>query len=326
MSVSTPQPILQTPYYNEQTRVTIAPILSGSTGSNIQTNGPKVSVVYSGEGNLLSQTISQKGPVRQPQQSATSQSTQSTNNGAVQSGQSKSLGQNIQQIGSQTASSQVDQTSTFTASRLAGQQKSITNQGTSTGSSSFVTQTTQSIPSTQSFGQRIGERVIDQSKQNTPNVPSNAVHQFSSFGQTTTYNNRVSFGQKLSTVPAATTTVPYSPSVPPFRSTTTTTYTPTATSYNQHTQTYNGQSQESRSFTQHDHVQSAFSNNQFQVPSKEYLPSADNTRTARTNELSFGNHGSSTLKLSSSQNFARNGGNQQDGRQQYTYPVDQVIS
>lgn len=314
--MSTPQPILQTPFYNEQSRNTITP---STAGSNKPENVPKVNVVYSGEGNLLSQTISQQGTAGQSQQLAYVQSSKSTNNGAVHSGETHSIGQSVQQKGSQgsqTAPSQIDQKQTvsFTANRLSGDQKSVTNQGTSLGSSSS-TQTTPSIPSTQSFGQR---------------AQSNAANQFSSSAQTTTtFNNRVSFGQKLSTIPSATgtTAVPYSPSVPPFRTTTTTTYTPTAISYNQHTQTYNGQSHQSRSsFTQHDNVQSTFSNNQFQVPSKEYLPSADNTRTARTNEQSFGNHGSSTLKLSSSQNFARSGGSQQDGKQQFTYPVDQVIN
>lgn len=299
--MSTPQPSLQTPF---------------PSGSNKHEDVPKVNVVYSGEGNLLSQTISQKETAGQSQPIVNVHSNKPINTGAVHSGETHSIVQNIQQKGSQTAPSQIDQKQTvpFTANRFSGDQKTVTTLGTSIGSSSSA-QTTQSIPSTQSFGQR------DQS-----NAHLSTVTQFSAPDQTTIYNNRVSFGQKLSTIPSGTTAVPYSPSVPPFRSTTTTTYTPTATSYNQHTQTYNGQSHQSRSYTQHDNVQSSFSNNQFQVPSKEYLPSADNTRTARTNEQSFGNHGSSTLKLSSSQNFARNGGNQQDSRQQFTYPVDQVIN
>lgn len=322
--MSTPQPILQTPYYSEQTRVTVAPILSGS--ANVQTNVPKVDVVYTGEGNLLSQTINQKGPIRPSQQQSqqSAQSHKSITNAATNAEESNSSGRIVQRKGTQAASSQIDQkqANSFTANKISSEQTSVTNRGTSIGS---VTQTTLSIPSTQSFGQRNEDRVIAQSKPQS--TSSNTVQPLSSFDRATTYNNRVSFGQKVSTIPAAasTTTVPYSPSVPPFRSTVTTTYTPTATSFNQHTQTYNGQSQDPSSFTRHDNVQSAFSNNQFQVPSKEYLPSADNTRTARTNELSFGNHGSSTLKLSSSHNFARNTGNQQDGRQQFTYPVDQVI-
>lgn len=293
-----------------------------STGSNIQENASKVNVVYSGEGNLLSQTIGQRGSTNQPQQQT------NTRPSTVEKGR-------------QSVPSQADQKQVVSIAdnRLSGGQKSVTaaatssfpraptsvpNQGTSFGSSNTVTQTTQPIPSGQSFGQRIGQRVLDQSNQQSPssNVRSNGVNQFSSADQTT-YNNRVSFGQKLPET--STTAVPYSPSIPPFRSTTTSIYTPTATSYNQHTQTYNGQSRETQSYTQHDNLQRTFSNNQFQVPSKEYLPSADNTRTARTNELSFGNHGSSALKLSSSQNFATsNGGNQQDARQQFTYPVDQV--
>lgn len=230
--------------------------------------------------------------------------------------------QNVQQSSSQTAPIQSEQKPaiSFTANRLQGEHKAVANQGTFAGSVSSVTQTIQPITSTQSFTQRTGQ---SSQQSQSSNVRSNSV---SNFGQTTSYNNGASFGQKLSTNTAAasTTTVPYSPSVPPFRSTTTTTYTPTAASYNQRTQTYNGQSHASHSYTQHGSVQSAFSNNQFQVPAKEYLPSADNTRTARTNEFSFGNHGS-TLKLTSSQNFARNGAHQQDGRQQFTYPVtDQV--
>lgn len=306
--MSTPQPILQTPFFSEQSRVTITPF---ATGTNNQGNVPQVNVVYSGEGNLLSQTFGQSKHAGQSQQSANGQTHKSTNNIAVKSDESNSSSQSNQQKGSQTTHSQ--QSTSYVANKLSVERQSVTNQRTPIGSSSSVSQTTQSVPSTQSFGRG----VTKQQSPTTTNVRSNAVNQFSSAGQTT-YNNRVSFGQKLSTNAAttSTTTIPYSPSVPPFRSTTTTTYTPTATSYNQHTQTYNGQQRhESRSFTQHTTVQSSFSNNQFQVPAKEYLPSADNTRTARTNELSFGNHGSS-------QTFARN---QQDGRQQFTYPVDQVI-
>ncbi len=315
--MSTPQPILQTPFFSEQSRVTISPFSTGSTGTNNQPHGPNVNVVYSGEGNLLSQTVGQKqSSVKQSQQLAKSEPSQSTKNGA---GENKSSGQYVQ-----SASSHVDrkQTNYYPATTSVSR-----TSGTPIASSSSVTQTTQSIPSTQSFGQR----VTVQSKQQYPttNVRSSTANQYASSGHTTTYNHRVSFGQNPSTNSAATstTTVPYSPSVPPFRSTTTTTtYNPTATSYNHQTQAYNGQNHESRSFTQHDNGQSTFSNNQFQVPAKEYLPSADNTRTARTNEQSFGNHGSSTLKLSSSQNYARNSVNtQHDSRQQFTYPVDQVI-
>lgn len=317
--VSTPQPILQTPFFSEQSRVTITPFASGS---NVEQNVAKVNVVYSGEGNLLSQTIGQKKLQGQSQQLANGKSSTSTNTGAVKSEESNTSSRRIQQQNGQTTSpSQVDQKQTisFGTSKSAGEQKSFINQRTSIGTSSSVTQTTQSIPSTQSFGQRVTDQIKQQSS--TSNLRPNVANQFSSFGQTRTYNNQVSFGQKLSTNPApttSTTTIPYSPSVPPFRSTTTTTYTPTATSYHQHTQAYNGQSHQSRSFTQHDNDQSSFSHNQLQVPSKEYLPGA--ARTARTNELAFGNHGSSTFKSSSSQNFARN-----DGRQQFTYPVDQVI-
>lgn len=310
IAVSTPQPILQTPFFSEQSKVTAAPFASGT---NNQGNVPQVNVVYSGEGNLLSQTIGQNKHAGQSQHSANGQTNKSTNNGALTSNESSSSSQRNQQKSSQTTHSQ--QTTSFVANRLSVAQQSVTNQRTPIGSSSSVTQTTQSIPSTQSFGQRVTEQQSKQQSSTTTNVRSNAVNQFSSAGQTT-YNNRVSFGQKSAT---STTTIPYSPSVPPFRSTITTTFTPSATSYSQQTQTYNGQQRhESRSFTQHD----TFANNQFQVPTKEYLPSADNTRTARTNELSFGNHGSSTTRLSSSQTFARN---QQDGRQQFTYPVDQVI-
>lgn len=286
--MSTPEPRLQTPFYSEQQRVTIAPI---STGSTVHEKVPKVDVVFSGEGNLLSQTVGQSVRTRPP----TTLSSQT-----------------IQQKSTHSQTDQ-KQTTSFTAVN----RSPVTQQRIS---SSSVTQTTQSIPSTQAS---ISRGTIQSNQQ--PLTTSARSNQFSSTGPATTYSSRVSFGQKLSTASASTgtTTVPYSPSVPPFRSTTTTTYTPTATSYNQHTQAYNGQSHETRSFTQHDSNLSSFSSNQFQVPAKEYLPSAENTRTARTNELSFGNHGSST-KLSSSQNFVRNGNSRHDGRQQFTYPVDQV--
>lgn len=304
---------MQTPYYDDHTRVTSAPSLSThSTSSNVQENIPKINVVYSGEGSLISQTIGQKGSV--------GQSSNSLKNG----------GESIQYIGGkgrQLAPTQGEDKSATTSATSSFNQannrdSSANQEGTPIGASSTVGQTTQQIPSSngQSFGQRFGQGSNKQS-----NSQSNSLNQFSTVGQTT-YNNGISFGQKLTTKSAetSTTSVPYSPSIPPFRTTTTSIYTPTATSYNQHTQTYNGQSRESHSYTQHDNTQATFANNQFQVPSKEYLPSADNTRTARTNELTFGNHGPTALKLSSSQHFARNGGSQQDARQQFTYPVDQV--
>ncbi|XP_037034810.1 putative uncharacterized protein DDB_G0282133 isoform X2 [Bradysia coprophila] len=291
--VSTPQPILQTPLFDSQSRVTIPPFSTSSTSSNVKENIPKTNVVYSGEGNLLSQTIGRKGPINQ--------STQSSQSSNVYSAESKLSSQSVHQTNTQTLSSQGDQTTSFASSnRFAGNQNTVPNQGTSTGpSSSHFT----SVPSTPSYGQK-------------PITPSNV-----RTNQATTYNSHVSFGQKLSTnsAPISTTSAPYSPSVPPFRSTTATVYTPTASSYHQHTQTYNDQSHRSRSYTHQENGQSVFSNNQFQVPSKEYLPSSDNTRTARTNDLSLGNHGSSSFKLSSSQNNF----NQRDGRQQFTYPVDQ---
>lgn len=145
-----------------------------------------------------------------------------------------------------------------------------------------------SVPSTASYGP----------------VSSNVqINQVSSSPPATTYNGRVSLGQQLSTSAAtiSTTTAPYSPSVPPFRSTSPTAYSPTATSYSQRTQSYNDKS---RSYNE----PSGFSNNQLQVLAKEYLPSSHNTRTARTNDHSFGSYGSA----------------QRDSRQQFTYPVNQV--
>ncbi|KAG4075275.1 hypothetical protein HA402_003066, partial [Bradysia odoriphaga] len=291
--VSTPQPRLQTPFFESQSRVTIPPFSTSSTGSNVKENTPKTNVVHSGQGNLLSQTISPKGPINQSPQSS-----QSSN---VYSAENKLSSQSVQQKNIQTSPSQGDRkaTTSFTSSnRFAGNQNTVPNQGTSTGSGSSHSPIT-SVPSTPSYGQK---------PITTLNARTN---------QATTYNSHVSFGQKLSTnsVPISTTSAPYSPSVPPFRSTTATVYTPTASSYHQHTQTYNDQSHRSRSYTQQENGQSVFSNNQFQVPSKEYLPSSDNTRTARTNELSLGNHGSS-----------QNNFNQRDGRQQFTYPVDQTDS
>lgn len=237
----------------------------------------------------MSQTVGQKGAI--------TQTSQPSNN---YSG-NKLSSQNVQQANTYTSPTQGDrkQTTSFPSStRYSGNQNAATNQRTSIGSSASHSSVT-SVPSTSS------------------NVLTS---QAGSSNRATTYNNHVSFGQKLATNSAtiSTTSAPYSPSVPPFRSTSATVYTPSA-SYNQYTQTsYNDQSHRSRSYTQQG--QSVSSNNQFQTLSKQYLPSADNTRTARTNELSLGNHGSSTLKSSSSQNIV----NHRDGRQQFTYPVDQV--
>lgn len=308
--VSTPQPRLQTPFYSEQSKVTNSPFTTASAGSNNQ-NAPKVDVVYSGEGNLLSQTIGQT------QQRQHSQS--------IYSGGSQATNQNIQQTTGQHVEQQ-KQTLSFESNRLSASGTSSTNQGTPVDSRSSFAQTTKSIPSTPTLGQ--GNVNYSNQQSSASNIRASNANGFSSNDKVTTYRGGVSFGQNLSTSSGATSTtsIPYSPSVPPFRSSTiTTTYTPTPTSYNQQSQALNSQSPKSSTFAQVDSgSQPAFSINQFQIPAKEYLPSLDNTRTARTNELSFGNHGSST-KLSSSQNFRGIGNNQQDARQQFTYPVDQVI-